>query len=148
MCWFAEQGFPRPSAWLPSYNALCDRYRKRIVAQTFGGRAFFANSRWKLTRRIRVKGKLRRRPEEIYRNALSYPSLVRQILADPDRFVRELNRIFAPYQDASGVITFEALSWGIEYRCQPATLVVWSRHSTDRIKREIRSGLFVRLYSP
>jgi SAM-dependent methyltransferase len=113
-------GFSEAVAWLPSYNALCDRYRKRIVTQTFGGRAFFANSRWKLTRRIRVKGKLRRRPEEIYRSALSYPSLVRQILADPDRFVRELNGILAPYQDASGVITFEALSWGIEYRCQPA----------------------------
>ena len=104
-------------AWLPSYNALCERYRKPKLPLTFGGRAFFAGSRWKLTRRIRVKGALRSRPEGFFRNALSYPSLAKQILADQDRFVRELNEILAPYRDASGFITFEAQSWSMEYRC-------------------------------
>ena len=112
-------GFSDDVAWLPSYNELCARYRKRIVAHTFGGREFFANSRWKLTRTVRVRGALRRRPEDVYRNALSYPSLITQILADQDRFVRQLNEILEPHQDASGFITFEAQSWGTEYRCEP-----------------------------
>jgi SAM-dependent methyltransferase len=111
-------GFSEDVAWLPSYNALCERYRKDFVGEKFGGQAFFANSRWTLTRRIGVRGMLRSHPKGIYRHTLTYLSLAGQILADQDRFVRELNEILAPHQDASGWITFEALSWGIEYRCQ------------------------------
>ena len=38
------------------------------------------------------------------------------ILADKERFVLELRQILAPYQDAAGLITFQAISWAVEYR--------------------------------
>jgi hypothetical protein len=43
--------------------------------------------------------------------------MVKGILADKERFLRELKQILAPYQDATGLVTFQATSWGVEYRC-------------------------------
>jgi SAM-dependent methyltransferase len=111
-------GLSKEVAWRPAYWALCDRYRQGKAVKGFGGRLFFVNSRWKETRRIRINGLVRCRPEAIYRNALSHASLMEGILADDERFVAELNRILAPHQDAAGLITFETTSWGAEYRRQ------------------------------
>lgn len=78
--------------WRPQYRALCARYRKRKAAPGFDGRAFFANSRWKETRRMDVRGMARCRLEGLYRSALSHSNLAAGILADKERFVRDLTR--------------------------------------------------------
>lgn len=109
-------GMSNAVPWRRQYRALCARYRKRKAAPGFGGRIFFADSRWKETRTIEIQGVYRCRPEGIFRNALSHENLVEGILADKERFMRELRQILAPYQDASGVIAFRGISWGVEYR--------------------------------
>jgi SAM-dependent methyltransferase len=103
-------------AWLEAYLALCRRYRRRQAAQGFAGRAFFRNSRWKLTRIISTRATIHWRPERLYRNALSHENLVQGILADQERFVQELKKILAPHKDEHGNISFQAMSWGVEYR--------------------------------
>ena len=102
--------------WRSHYRALCARYRKRKAAPGFAGRIFFANSQWKETRTIELRGVFRSRPEGIFRNALSHENLAEGILADQERFLLELKQILAPYQDAAGIITFGGISWAVEYR--------------------------------
>ena len=70
------------------------------------------------TRRIDIGGLVRCRPEGLYRNALSHSNLAQGILADKEQFLLDLRQILAPYQDAAGLITFRATSWGVEYRCE------------------------------
>ena len=104
--------------WRPQYRALCARYRKRKAAPGFGGRLFFANSRWKEARTMELRGVFRCRPEGMFHNALSHENLAEGILADKERFLLELRQILAPYQDAAGIITFAGISWAVEYRCE------------------------------
>ena len=40
------------------------------------------------------------------------------ILADQERFIRDLKKILAPHKDEHGNISFQAMSWGVEYRRQ------------------------------
>jgi SAM-dependent methyltransferase len=110
-------GMSNTVPWRPQYRALCARYRKRKAAPGFAGRLFFAHSRWKEARTIEIRGVFRCRPEGIFRNALSHSNLAQGILADQERFLRELRQILAPYQDAAGVITLGGISWAVEYRC-------------------------------
>jgi SAM-dependent methyltransferase len=103
--------------WLRQYRALCARYRKGATeADEFKGRAFFANSQWKETREIRVVGMLRCRPESLLHNALSHSNMKQGILADRERFMRELEQLLAPHRDANGFITYRGTTWGFVYR--------------------------------
>ena len=111
-------GIAKGVPWLRQYRALCVRYRAREAGRGFGGRTFFANSRWKETRLIKVFGMARGRPEGLYRNALSHSTWRQGILADRERFIRDLKQILAPHKDSAGLITFRAVSWGVEYRRQ------------------------------
>ncbi len=109
-------GMANEVPWRPHYSEPMRPLPEARVARGFDGRAFFANSRWKETRIIEIDGVFRCRPEGIFRNALSHANLVEGILADKERFVLELRQILAPYQDAAGLITFQAISWAVEYR--------------------------------
>jgi hypothetical protein len=43
-----------------------------------------------------------------------------RILADRERFMRELKKILAPHRDTNGLITYRGTSWGFVYRRRPA----------------------------
>jgi SAM-dependent methyltransferase len=112
-------GISQVVPWLPEYKLLRARYRTGADSREFKGRTFFANSRWTETREVRANGILRCRPESLFHNALSYSNTKHAILADQERFMRDLEEILAPYRDANGLITYRSTSWGVVYRRRP-----------------------------
>jgi SAM-dependent methyltransferase len=101
--------------WCAAYRHLRNRYSRFSGSPDRSGTELFADSIWSQGRAIVVKAQAQYTLQDMMDHALSHSSALDAILADRDRFRRDLDALLAPYRTAEGRIRATIVNWGLEY---------------------------------